>query len=66
MKTYLIINQHYITNIIVADDDTSAAIGLTTGSTAVEIQELPSFPIIGKQYIDGEYIDVTQEPTVEI
>ena len=66
MGIYLILNQDYIENIIVADDDTSASLAVTEGKTFVQIQELPLVHPIGKKYINGEYVEFIQEPTAEI
>ncbi len=66
MGTYLILNQDYIENTIVADDDASASLAATDGRTFVQIYEFPPFPIIGKKYINGEYVEINQEQTAEI
>ncbi len=66
MKTYLILNQDYVENVIIADNDDSAALGAIDGRTFMQIEEVPLFNVIGKRYIDGEYVELVKEPTVEI
>lgn len=66
MGIYLILNEDIVENIILAEDDASAALAATDGKTFIEIQQPPALPPMGKRYINGEYVEITTEPTVEI
>jgi hypothetical protein len=66
MKTYLILNQDYVENVIIADNDESASLAAINGRTFLHIEEVPLFNIIGKRYIGGEYVELVKEPTADI